>query len=444
MNKEIVKMSPDVEILKAMVSGAYQLQKLRIQIGNRIVAYLKRKIGQSEGMSEDQLEKEAKKFLDQLRKDYDKITDGAVKFPSVKKFEPYGYIDHYSELSLVQQYINMDKAENEAFKRLNKEIENYPIWTEFLKDIRGVGPAMASVLITRIDISKATYRSSLEKISGIDVAWDGAGRSKRSEHLVMVDYNDRNGAKKKKPSITFKPFLKSKLLGVLAGSFIKAGDNKYATIYYEQKHRLENHQVHRDNWIAIDIEGCKKTLGYIPTRVLTDSHIQNISEKIRAHINGPKYDGKENLLEQDIKKELERRYKKYVTVSTLQNQDLLLGPYYSEEQLSYKVKDVGGVLRKPNEKEMFVEKNDGDGDEFVTIEIVEEFDDTPDSKGRKLYKRMNIGKSKKHRHLMAVRRMIKFFLHDLYEVWRAQEGLPVFVSYEEAKLGIKHSEGSNL
>jgi len=48
-----------------------------------------------------------------------------------------------------------------------------------------------------------------------------------------------------------------------------------------------------------------------------------------------------------------------------------------------------------------------------------------------------------HIQAMAVTRMLKLFLTDLYVAWRTLEGLPVAVPYEEAKLGIKHGTGQN-
>ena len=41
--------------------------------------------------------------------------------------------------------------------------------------------------------------------------------------------------------ITFNPFLKTKLLGVLGPSFLRQGNNKYADLYRAKKHGLEHH-----------------------------------------------------------------------------------------------------------------------------------------------------------------------------------------------------------
>jgi len=81
----------------------------------------------------------------------------------------------------------------------------------------------------------------------VDVAEDGKARSKRTEHLVDREYIDKKGKLKTKKSITFNPFLKTKLLGVLGPSFLKAGQTSpYAKIYYDYKNRLENHKIYKD------------------------------------------------------------------------------------------------------------------------------------------------------------------------------------------------------
>jgi hypothetical protein len=81
--------------------------------------------------------------------------------------------------------------------------------------------------------------------SGLDVAPDGRGRSRRKEHLVETEYVDSEGEIKTKKGITFNPFLKTKLIGVLGSSFLRS-KSKYADIYYNYKHRLENHKDHRE------------------------------------------------------------------------------------------------------------------------------------------------------------------------------------------------------
>ncbi len=72
----------DSSNLKTLVRGAYDIQKLRIQMGNRIAANFRAKLGQSPSLSEDDLNKEAVKVLKDLRLRYHKITDGITNFLS--------------------------------------------------------------------------------------------------------------------------------------------------------------------------------------------------------------------------------------------------------------------------------------------------------------------------------------------------------------------------
>jgi hypothetical protein len=74
------------------------------------------------------------------------------------------------------------------------------------------------------------------------------GRGRKAGHLVKVPYKTKKGEEKVKDSITFNPFLKTKLLGVLAPSFMMQPADKcvYRRIYDDYKHRLENHKIHKD------------------------------------------------------------------------------------------------------------------------------------------------------------------------------------------------------
>ena len=231
------------QTLKSMVRGAYDIQKLRIQTGNRIVGNFKAKLGIEPGEKETSKE-DAKKVLTDLRRRYKSITEGVKTFPRGSTFKGDGVISTYTELCLIAQFVDLEQSEKSHFGRLEAMLKPLPIHREFLKGVKGVGPAMAGVIVTEIDISKARYPSSLWRYAGLDVAGDGAGRSRRQEHLVDVEYTDKDGKAATRKSITFNPFLKTKLIGVLGPSFLRAGNETYRPIYDDYKHRLE----HRPEW----------------------------------------------------------------------------------------------------------------------------------------------------------------------------------------------------
>lgn len=325
--------------LRIMVRGTYDLQKLRIMMGNRIVINFRAKLGQTPGKPTEELDEDAKDILRDLAERYRKVMDGLTgKFPSRGQFVGDEVISTYTELCLLRQYIEIEDSEARGFKHLRPILEEFPIYTEFLTKIKGLGDQMAAVILSEIDITRARYVSSLWKYAGLDVvsrweleavlpcsgdipAWameripieqpflprpdDDAmieaagvvkttlyaeaftgrvpfdtetliiayeydparcgakngkerwtaharyklkslgGRSRKKEHLVTRVYTDREGEEKTKQSITFNPWLKTKLLGVMAGCFLKAR-SPYAEVYNGYKARLENHTAHKD------------------------------------------------------------------------------------------------------------------------------------------------------------------------------------------------------
>jgi hypothetical protein len=83
--------------------------------------------------------------------------------------------------------------EERGFKDLGSIVEEFPIWTQFMKATKGVGPAMAAVIISEFDPYKARHASSFWKYAGLDCAPDGRGRSRRKEHLITVKYQNAKG-----------------------------------------------------------------------------------------------------------------------------------------------------------------------------------------------------------------------------------------------------------
>ncbi len=283
--------------LRVVVRGGYDLQALRIQMGNRLIGNFKAKLGQLPGASEDTLDPRSRKILAELRETLPKIsdviklsehpeideapeavetpeageadgtrkaakvgklivdlvnaryrvvTDGRKLFPTRAAFKGDPVISDYTELSLIAQYVDLEKQEKQHFGRLENILQDYPLFTTFLANVRGCGPMMSGIILSEIDIHKANYVSSLWKYAGLDVAPDGRGRSRRAEHLVDRAYKDKDGNDAVRKGITFSPLLKTKLVGVLGPSFLKVKGSKYSEVYYNYKHRLEHHDKYKD------------------------------------------------------------------------------------------------------------------------------------------------------------------------------------------------------
>ena len=324
------------ELIRPVVRGAYDLQHLRISMGNRLVMSFKAKLGQSAGIKEDELTAEAKEVLDKLRAEYRLIGSAVAAFKKTKG-EPKPFvggelIESATELVLVEQYLDLEDQEKRAFTRLGSLLDQIPIYTQFLSKVKGIGPAMAAVIVSEIDISKARYPSSLWAYLGLDAVttwvlqsttvratnlakpdptlqiptqlehlekdekpsapgavsvsrqWsqepvvkvpdydatatdqaalvafnlDGysivaeyrqfhtGGRSRKAKHLIDREYTTKEGELATRKSITFNPWAKAKMIGVLGPSFLRAGNEKYRKIYDDYKFRLENHPRYGD------------------------------------------------------------------------------------------------------------------------------------------------------------------------------------------------------
>ena len=230
--------------LKALVQGAYDLQKLRVQAGNRICQSFYQSHGVAPGEKpKDEMDAEDQKVLKRVLAEYKLLAAGLSKRDPKKTFKPTKYLPEFSTVQLVAQYQRLSQVEELAFKDIETALIGLPIYEQFLKSVTGCGPAMSGVLLATLDIHRATYPSQFWAAAGLDVAPDGRGRSRRKEHLVVRKYIDKDGNEAERLGITFNPFLKTKMF-VLASCFMRNNNPYYRGVYDNYKHRIQNHP----NW----------------------------------------------------------------------------------------------------------------------------------------------------------------------------------------------------
>ena len=236
----------DIAALRLMVRGAYDLQALRIQSGLRLCANFRAKLKKQEGEEEGDIDEDgemsakAKKLMADLKASYRRLTDGVARNRTLPKEEGFvgdELISTFSELTLIDQYVRIEAAETKHFAQMESILDKIPIYTSYLKGERGIGPAMAGVLVSYLDPHKARHVSSFWKYGGLDVAHDGLARSRRQEHLVERTYIDKNRDEKTRLGVTFNPFLRTKLLGVLTGCFLRS-ESPWRQVYDGRKHRM--------------------------------------------------------------------------------------------------------------------------------------------------------------------------------------------------------------
>lgn len=146
----------DTEVIKALVADYYDIQSVRLMSDNRVRAF-------SQGVS-----------------------------PQV-----HARIKEMTGMS-------MKRIENSIKKELQSAIAAEPLWEEWLKDVKGIGPILAAGLIAHIeDVKRFATMSKLWKYAGLSVDDDG-----RSERLV------------KGKTLNYDPKFK-KFMWLVGSSFVK-------------------------------------------------------------------------------------------------------------------------------------------------------------------------------------------------------------------------------
>lgn len=340
--------SQEADVLKqqirCLIANVYDLQKLRISAGNRLVQSFYLQLGVAPSTSPDDVDKEEKKMIDRLKAEYKRITDAVAEnnksiksnIKALRESDEEGkrltLIRNDQDFKLVESYTYLLKAEEESTKSLDKYVKQHKLWDAFFADIKGCGTLMSAVCIAYLDPYVAKYPSSFFRYCGMDTVQDEDkdgnklylekvegvvtgvkvreaygyynsegqyfGKVQMTDNLSdegnilfkgedgglyeqrqltkvvdgqemliyeevesgkeyvgdvvvsqhgrkmgdteMVEYVDADGNRKLKRSITYNPFVKTKLMGVLTGCLIKAKDPVYSKIYYDYKARLDN------------------------------------------------------------------------------------------------------------------------------------------------------------------------------------------------------------
>lgn len=279
--------------LNLLVRSFYQIQKQRLMMGNRLFAYCAKSLGIKPGTSKDS-NKMASKILNELLVEHKDITTAIAKkligeetidaykskynidirqiiaenpsymrvdlgllnktktLAEMSEIEPCLAIESvFKDRKLIQtrtdyvlanQWVKLKNMETEIQKDFAKIVEKFQIWTGFLKQVRGIGPTLAACLISMINMEKCYTVQSLWKYCGLDVVvvdGIGVGRNSHKECMEEREYVDADGNIKTKMSLTYNPWLKSKLMGTLSG-MLMLQNPVYKGIYSEIRQRYES------------------------------------------------------------------------------------------------------------------------------------------------------------------------------------------------------------
>jgi hypothetical protein len=152
-------------------------------------------------------------------------------------------------------------------KHLNKMLKDFPIYTNWLKGIKGVGPVIAARIISNYDIHKAETVSKLWQYTGLNPGYVRGKKvvkkpeATKSGHEIIKEYKNKKGEQecivltdemirgdKLTPGFVapFNKNMRTAMCGILADSFIKSQSYYALEFYYPYKARLEQEEGWKD------------------------------------------------------------------------------------------------------------------------------------------------------------------------------------------------------
>jgi len=154
-----------------------------------------------------------------------------------------------------------DAQETAIEKMLKKVLKRFPVWNQWLKDVKGVGEVAGGWLLGEFDIEKATAVSKMWQYAGMNPGLvKGKKRIAKKSYkpemgtiisemkniksgemdcLIETDILIRGDKATEGFVLPYNANLRKQLIGVLAGGFIKCKSSYAIEFYYPYKARLE-------------------------------------------------------------------------------------------------------------------------------------------------------------------------------------------------------------
>lgn len=325
--------------IRALVRNIYDLQKLRIQSGNRA--------GPQAEHAEAVLEADHKSF------------EGRTSTA-------------------------LHSIEADGFRELGRQLKGVPIFDQWLSLQKGVGPAMAGVLLSEIDIEKADTASKI---------WAYCGLTPTSKRVKGQKTN-------------YNPWLKSKVTSVLGGSFLKC-NSPWRKFYDDYKNRKQNQLVD----VCCACEGTGK---------FKMSASANRAQLVDALGKRTRWISSQTGALGDV-------------ADPGTSTDVVGSAGRLVEGVTWILKDFDGTKVTAHAK----------GSGIVVVFDVDAFRTAfkpsgacPNCNGTG--GPAPWGRSDAHRHTAAIRYMVKMFIVEFHKQYRTIQGLPVRPSYMEEYLGRQH------
>ena len=272
--------------IRTLIRTLEDTMKTRVRLGNRVAATymlrmgLTRTVDPNDPNSVRVLQKGMDRALEQIVNAFWKIVeipyDGEGKeipntwilprparFNKILAGQANPIITSYSELALVDIYMRRYSEEEASIKYLATVVKEIPLWNYYFDKIEGCGPKIAAAMLSELNPWKARHACNYWSYVGLDVVtigrytdsngeehiipdrdmhscqidelgnrwFDGfpvevkyEGRGSKKTHLKYKTYRAKDGTTSIQLSLGHNRWLKSKLMGVLADSFLMQND----------------------------------------------------------------------------------------------------------------------------------------------------------------------------------------------------------------------------
>ena len=163
--------------------------------------------------------------------------DGSEQNVAERQFSP-------DDLKMLEEVADASRDQETAIeKKLLSVLRRFPIWTEWLANVKGVGTIAGAVIISEIDIHIADTVSKIWQFAGLNpspVVGKKRVENKDGTFSLVATTTMVRGDKLTAGFVApFNKKLRTALCGVLADGFIKAQAPHAMEYYYPYKARLE-------------------------------------------------------------------------------------------------------------------------------------------------------------------------------------------------------------
>lgn len=404
-----------INIVRSAVETVYDLQGMRIAMGNRIVQSFIQQAAVKPSRPIDEMDSEVKSLISQAVKEYDRVTDAYVSVfdnkGRIQKAIQYLGEDLHSirsdsDFQMIGIYKGMLQHEAEAVKIVDKAVKSHPMWNKFFKDVTGCGPLMSAVCLSRLNPYKARHVSSFWKYAGLDVVWEPA----KTTSIAINPDEDPVGAAEMGSTVT----------GPMLYKHIRVEWDDERPVYEADVVDAEA----TDTQIKVQTEFCKFVFPMVEDDTVIKPNKKNGLEEPQV-IPGAKII---DFTIDDLPMPIPGAEGRYVGRA---KRHLI--------QVEYTTKD--GTIATKNS----ISYNPKLKSKLMGV-LADSFIKCPGCKYEQIYRGYrarldnepaHYGKTAAHKHMMAKRYCIKMFLADMWVAWRELEGLPVSQPYAVEKLGMK-------